>query len=222
MALIAQLNFLLAKEYTGQMRALGSAVCAQAGFEPFQFERFQTLAKQRDESLGVFVRHAARDQLDRWAELQTSESFVQWETYRRARSKRPDFEGLGRLPDAESWYTWSTATIDTMRTAEVGLLDGLDDLCIHILAETRNGVGGQPRKVPRPSMPPFSSSLERARVRLLEERRDLRLNSRAEAERRVADPVSPDGPGRASRPPPPSASLTEWRQRPGSVESDHP
>ena len=173
MALIALFNFLLAKEYTGQVRALGSAVGAQGGFEPFQFERFQTLLRQRDESLGIFVRHAARDQLDRWSDLQTSESFVQWEAYRRILEKTGT-EGQGRVPDAQDWYRWSTAAIDTMRTAEIGLLDGLEELCLHILAETRSAWEDS-QESPESLDATLLLRLERAQIRLWEERRDLRL-----------------------------------------------
>ncbi len=172
MALIALFNFLLAKEYTGQLRALGSAVCAQSGFEPFQFERFQTLVHQREDSLNTFVRHAAREQLDRWAELLSSESLVQWDQFRRG-IERSGRDSHGRLPTAEDWYRWSTAAIDTMRSAEIGLLDDLDALCLQILAETRSAWEDS-QETPETLDTNLVLRLERAQIRLWEERRDLR------------------------------------------------
>src|SRR4029079_393188 len=99
-------------------------------------------------------------------------------------------EGAGRLPDAESWYQWSTATIDTMRTAEVGLLDGLEDLCVHILAETRTAWEDS-QESPEALDATLQLRLERARVRLWEERGDLRLSTKGETEvSPVADEVT--------------------------------
>jgi len=187
MALIALFNFLLAKEYTGQVRALGSAVCAQAGFEPFQFESFQSLLQKRDEALRIFVRHTSRDQLDRWSELLSTEAFVQWDSNRRILEKTGR-EGQGKVPDAESWYRWSTAAIDTMWTAEVGLHDALEKLCLHILAETQSA--WEDSQENRETLDKtLLHRLERTRIRLWEERRDLRLQG---TETSGSDPATND------------------------------
>jgi hypothetical protein len=188
LALIALFNFILAKEYTGQVRALGSAVCAQGGFEPFQYERFKTLLTQRDESLATFCRHAAREHVERWTDLVASESLVRWGELRRELEK-VGAEGRGRGPDAGEWYQWSTAAIDTMRSAEVLLLDGLEDLSLLILADTRSAWEDS-QELPEAQDKILLLRLEKTRIRLWEERQDQRVGAEAVmARREEANPM---------------------------------
>lgn len=175
LALIALFNFLLAKEYTGQVRALGSAVCAQGGFEPFQHEHFQTLLRRREESLATFFRHAAREQVERWTELQASEAFARWTELRQELEKAGQ-DAVSRVPDAGEWYRWSTAAIDTMRQAEISLLDGLEDLSLLILADTRSAWEDS-QEQPDAREKTLLLRLERTRIRLWEERREIRLGA---------------------------------------------
>lgn len=172
LALIALFNFVLAKEYTGQLRALGSAVCAQGGFEPFQYDQFRTLLLRRDEVLSTFVRHGNREQIDRWTAIQADEAFSHWYTLRGVLEKTA-VDGT-RPPDADDWYRWSTTVIDAMRMVETALLDSLEDLSLLVLADTRSAWEDS-QEVPDARDGTLLLRLERTRIRLWEERRAQRV-----------------------------------------------
>lgn len=167
LALIALFNFILAKEYTGQLRALGSAVSAQRSFEPFQFETFQAFGARRNETLEVFVRHLAKEPWDQWATLKESVNFRAFNALL-ARLERLG-HGQGTAPAAMDWYHAATAVIDDMRRFELRLLDELDRLCVQVFAEARSAWEDS-QETPEERDRLFLARLERTHLRLQEER----------------------------------------------------
>ena len=137
LALISLFNFVLAKEYTGQERALGSAVCAQGTFEPFQFDRLEMLDHQRTEAFEIFGQHATAAQQQGWQNLAQSQVFLVWDNLRKD-LVRAGTDERTQPPPAESWFDNSTALIDALRVFESRLLAELDDLCLQVLADSRS------------------------------------------------------------------------------------
>lgn len=168
LALIALFHFVLAKEYTGQERALGSAICAQGALEPFQAERLGRIGRQRLEALEVFSRHATADQLASWATLGEAPAFGHLDALRGALAD-PEV----RTPDAAVWFEASTTVIDLLRTFEVGLLADLDQLCLQVLAEARSAWEDD-REAPDAREALVLRRLEKTQTRLLAERQTQR------------------------------------------------
>jgi hypothetical protein len=171
LALIALFNFILAKEYTGQLRALGSAVCAQRSFEPFQFETFQVFRTRRNETLDVFVRHLTKEPWDQWVSLKETVNFRALDGLL-ARLDRLG-HGQGTAPAALDWYHAVTAVIDDMRRFEMRQLDELDRLCLQVFAEARSAWEDS-QETPEERDRLFLARLERTHLRLQEERLQTR------------------------------------------------
>lgn len=171
LALLSLFHFVTAKEFTGQERALGSAVCGQGHFEPFQWDRFQSLQTLREEALEAFARHASAAQVRGWEDLARRVPFGVLAGLRR---RLEALEAGGESPGVEEWYQASTAVIDTLRTFETGLLENLDQLCLSILAEARSAWEDS-QEAPEDRERLVARRLEKTQARLLTERQGLRL-----------------------------------------------
>ena len=177
LALIALFHFVLAKEFTGQERALGSAICAQGHLEPFQGERFQVLGRHRAEALQVFTRHASADQLTAWEALATGVPSTRLQELRDALAALPEGDAPGPVLRAQVWFDAITEVIEQMRSFEKNLLEDLDELCLLVLAEARSAWEDN-REVPEEREALVLRRLERAQVRLLTERQIQRQGHR--------------------------------------------
>jgi len=135
LSLLALFQFLLGKELAGQERALGSAVCAQRYFEPFQADRLGSLGLRREEAWTTFGRHAAESELAAWRVLKDGPVFGEWV---QARSELAAATGEGcAVPQAEEWYRRATALIDGLQVLETQLFDRLEGLCEELQVDSR-------------------------------------------------------------------------------------
>lgn len=181
LALISLFHFALAKEFTGQERALGSAICAQGEWEPFQAEQFGRIGRRRQDAVEVFARHASAEQIAAWEALRVGETSRSLEDLRTQLAAAADTGGP--TPDPLVWFERSTAFIDALRSFEKDLLTDLDHLCLHVLAEARSAWEDS-REVPEQRETLVLRRLERTQARLLTERQVQR--------RGRAEPPAPD------------------------------
>jgi hypothetical protein len=192
LTLIAFFNFILAKEYTGQLRALGSAVCAQGVFEPFQYETFLLYQKRREETLEVFFRHASKDQWEAWEALKTTVPFRAFQALFQL-LEILGREGQGRIPSADDWFQAATFVIDDLRTFEIGLLADLDALYLQVFAEARSAWEDS-QESPEDRDQLALAKLERQHLRLQEERQARRLAERGSGSGNPAPVKNPPRP----------------------------
>ncbi|MFN3076264.1 MAG: methyl-accepting chemotaxis protein [Alphaproteobacteria bacterium] len=113
----AYVNFLKAKERTGQERAMGSAGFSAGKFAPAIYQRFVELIAEQNVFLGQFKAYAAPDQV---AFLERTVSGRVIEDVTRMREialKSPEAGNTGGV-EAPSWFETVTAKIDLQKQVE--------------------------------------------------------------------------------------------------------
>jgi hypothetical protein len=131
-ALLALFHFVAAKETLGQQRALGTSICSQGHFEPFQWERFRELEVQRAEALDLFRIHAPPEGVRALEVHEGSRSAAGVRSLMNPILLGPD--GPGDLPAPDVWFRGVSDSLDDLRRMELRLLDDLDDLCTSVQA----------------------------------------------------------------------------------------
>lgn len=138
--LVALFNFMQAKEFAGQERAWGAMGFARSHFDVALHDRLRHLQECQIRNIQVFAEYAGAEALDRWHEIEESQSTLDLQRLRQVIAGLEAGQPIA-ADISEVWYQMATARIDRMHELEDAMAGRLLKVSRSRVAQAQSELG---------------------------------------------------------------------------------